>query len=873
MQKNSLNQQICAVRECIGELTPGTPEDSGNSASLGRLLRAAESLAAAATRVEEERQQLRDLLGSSPDGFVVTDADGRITDANPAAVALLGEPLAGTLLPGCCHPDAQPDLTHMLADLRAGRACVSRETTLRSRNGAPVRVAITAAGCGAGEKRWLIRERPPEHPTLPESRELDRLLARVEEERSLLQAIIEQMPEGVAIAEAPSGRLIHYNEQLRRIWGRPDMPRDIRAFSGLRPDGRPYLPEEWPIARSVASGEVVRDEEFRILRADGTWVYINASSAPIYDESGIMHYAVAVLSDVTDRKRMEEKLQASEEKHRKLFENTDDAINIFEVVRDEHGEIVDWILRDANPVSQRDLGRLDEIVGRRVTELLGVEEMAEYIARSREIMASGVGQRYENSFWGNRHYISSAVPIGKDLLGCISTEITDRERMEEELRLQQQRLELALTSARMIAWDWDPTAGRLRISGDFEGIYGRPPFPRPEERLALIHPDDIDRLRADGEHSGPYHTEYRIIRPDTGAVVWLESRGEIMRDQAGDIVRAVGVTADITEKKQSRQALEYQQELLQGIVDAIPVMITIYDPDLRFFRLNREFQRVLGWSKEDGARGDLMARFFPDPEYRKVAGDYMQSLRPGWRDLLLIAKDGSVVETAWANIRLSDDTRVGIGIDIRERKRAEAALLESESRFRALLNASPNVVMLLDRDGTILALNEVVAGRFGRSVQELMGASIFDILPPDVAARRREIIGEVFSTARPVRFVDERDGMVLYNSLFPVADAEGNVVRVAVLSYDITEQRRSEEMRHQAFTQIEQNMEQFAILGDHIRLPLQVILATADLMDDEQASERIRKQVWRINDLVKRLDRGWVESREIREFLRRHELV
>mgnify|MGYP000860851741 FL=1 len=873
MQKNSLNQQICAVRECIGELTPGTPEDSGNSASLGRLLRAAESLAAAATRVEEERQQLRDLLGSSPDGFVVTDADGRITDANPATVALLGEPLAGTLLPGCCHPDAQPDMTHMLADLRAGRACVSRETTLRSRNGAPVRVAITAAGCGAGEKRWLIRERPPEHPTLPESRELDRLLARVEEERSLLQAIIEQMPEGVAIAEAPSGRLIHYNEQLRRIWGRPDMPRDIRAFSGLRPDGRPYLPEEWPIARSVASGEVVRDEEFRILRADGTWVYINASSAPIYDESGIMHYAVAVLSDVTDRKRMEEKLQASEEKHRKLFENTDDAINIFEVVRDEHGEIVDWILRDANPVSQRDLGRLDKIVGKRVTDLFGAEPMAEYLARSREAMASGVGQKYEHGFWGNRYYISSNFPIGKDLFGSVSTEITDRKLMEGELRIQQQRLELALTSARMIAWNWDPATGWLRVSGDVEGIYGRPPFTRPEERLALVHPDDIDRLRSEEEQSGFYHTEYRIIRPDTGAVAWLESRGEVQKDEAGNVTRAVGVTMDITGQKQSRQALEHQQELLQGIIDTIPVMITIYDPDLRFFRLNREFQRVLGWSEEDGARGDLMARFFPDPEYRNMAGDYMRSLEPGWRDLLLVAKDGSVVETAWANIRLSDDTRVGIGIDIRERKRAEAALIESEGRFRALMNASPNAVMLIDRDGTILVLNEVVAERFGGSVQELMGTPIYDHLPPEVAARRREIIGEVFATGRPIRFVDEREGMVLYNSLFPVADAEGNVVRVAVLSYDITEQRRSEEMRHQAFTQIEQNMEQFAILGDHIRLPLQVILATSELLDDEQASERIRKQVWRINDIVRQLDRGWVESREIREFLRRHELV
>ncbi|NLE27255.1 MAG: PAS domain-containing protein, partial [Clostridiaceae bacterium] len=219
MQETPLDQQIQAVRQRIGELTREVPADPGD------LLRAAEYLAAAATRAEEERQQLRDLLGSSPDGFVVTDADGRIVDANPAAAALLGEPLAGTLLAACCHPDAQPDIARMLADLRAGRACVSGETTLRSRNGAPVRVAITAAGCGAGEKRWLIRERPPEHPTLPESREQDRLLARVEEERSLLQAIIEQMPEGVVIAEAPSGRLIHYNEQLRRMWGRPDMPR------------------------------------------------------------------------------------------------------------------------------------------------------------------------------------------------------------------------------------------------------------------------------------------------------------------------------------------------------------------------------------------------------------------------------------------------------------------------------------------------------------------------------------------------------------------------------------------------------------------------------------------------------------------------
>ncbi|MDD3932695.1 MAG: PAS domain S-box protein, partial [Methanoculleus sp.] len=509
MQEIPLDQQVQAIRQCISELTREPPAGSGNNTSPENLLRAAESLIAAAARAEEERQQLRDLVGSSPDGFVVTDADGRIVEANPAATSLLGEPLPGTLLAACGYPDAQPEIARMLADLRAGKACASRETTLRSPGGAPAPVTITAAGRGAGEKRWLIRERPQEHPTLPESTEQDRLLAGAEEERSLLQAIIEQMPEGVAIAEAQSGRLIHYNKQLRRMWGRPDMPRDIRAFSGLRPDGRPYLPDEWPIARSVASGEVVRDEEIRILRADGTWIYINVSSAPIHDESGIMRYAVAVLSDVTDRKRMEEELQASEEKYRGLFENTSDSVEIYEMVRDEHGEIVDWILRDANPVSQRDLGRLDKIVGKRVTDLFGAEPMAEYLARSREAMASGVGQKYEHGFWGNRYYISSNFPIGKDLFGSVSTEITDRKLMEGELRIQQQRLELALTSARMIAWNWDPATGWLRVSGDVEGIYGRPPFTRPEERLALVHPDDIDRLRSEEEQSGFYHTEYR----------------------------------------------------------------------------------------------------------------------------------------------------------------------------------------------------------------------------------------------------------------------------------------------------------------------------------------------------------------------------
>ena len=113
MQENSLDQQIQAVRQCISELTREAPADPRD------LLRAAENLAAAATRGGVSGSNLGSHL-VLPDAFVATDAGGRIIDANPAAASLLGSRCRATLLAACCHPDAQPDIARMLADLRAG---------------------------------------------------------------------------------------------------------------------------------------------------------------------------------------------------------------------------------------------------------------------------------------------------------------------------------------------------------------------------------------------------------------------------------------------------------------------------------------------------------------------------------------------------------------------------------------------------------------------------------------------------------------------------------------------------------------------------------------------------------------------------------
>lgn len=88
------------------------------------------------------------------------------------------------------------------------------------------------------------------------------------------------------------------------------------------------------------------------------------------------------------------------------------------------------------------------------------------------------------------------------------------------------------------------------------------------------------------------------------------------------------------------------------------------------------------------------------------------------------------------------------------------------------------------------------------------------------------------------------------------------------LKQEIRERTRVEQERAEAHRQIERNIEQFAILTDHIRNPLQVIQGMADLIDDERA-ERIKEQVRQIHDILRQLDRGWVESEKVRKYLER----
>jgi len=125
----------------------------------------------------------------------------------------------------------------------------------------------------------------------------------------MLEAVLQQMPAGVMVAEAPSGQLLLSNEQMVRTLGAP-LPvtagwADSAQYRVFHPDGQPYRLEEWPLVRAITAGEVVTEEEIDITRPDGTSGTMSANAAPIRSQDGRVVAGVIALHDITERKRAE----------------------------------------------------------------------------------------------------------------------------------------------------------------------------------------------------------------------------------------------------------------------------------------------------------------------------------------------------------------------------------------------------------------------------------------------------------------------------------------------------------------------------------------------------------------------------------------
>lgn len=203
-------------------------------------------------------------------------------------------------------------------------------------------------------------------------------------------------------------------------------------------------------------------------------------------------------------------------------------------------------------------------------------------------------------------------------------------------------------------------------------------------------------LTVDGAVIGKFMTYY--------ATTHRFDRAEI--ELAVTIARQLGFRIERLQSEEARaaaeRALKSERELLRTIIDRAPVMISLYNPVTGMLQLNRQFEQLLGWTADPVTPESLMQHSFPDPEYRAKIAAFIEACGPDWMDMTMQTRAGRPIETSWANYRLSDGTRVGIGIEITDRKRLEAqqALLlgETSHRLRNLFAVASSVIDISARN-------------------------------------------------------------------------------------------------------------------------------------------------------------------------------
>jgi len=273
-------------------------------------------------------------------------------------------------------------------------------------------------------------------------------------------------------------------------------------------------------------------------------------------------------------------------------------------------------------------------------------------------------------------------------------------------------------------------------------------------------------------------------------------------DEASFLQSVATVLSLAVERHDVEVAQRRQKETLEAIFDNIPVMISITDATEGLLRVNRDWERTLGFTLEEARRVDLLAELYPDPELRREVLEFYRQVQSRWADFRIRTRDHRVIESSWACFDISDGSRISLGLDITDRKQAEEALRESEARFRQLAENINEVFWLANLDGTeILYVSPAYERIFERSRESLYRdpTSWLEAVHPEDrervrrAADDKRIRGGLAETYRIVR----ADGSLRWieDRGFPIRDAAGETFRFAGIAEDISERRRAEEER------------------------------------------------------------------------------
>jgi PAS domain S-box-containing protein len=574
-------------------------------------------------------------------------------------------------------------------------------------------------------------------------------------------------------------------------------------------------PEDRGAAQATFLAATARQEEFRLeyrlRRRDGQYRWVIDAARPWLGDEGRFQGYIGSVLDISDRVRDEqERRQAeaarreSEERYRLLFSSIDEAFVIGEAVRHGDGS-VDFLYTEVNPAFERATGiARQQAVGRLARQVLpGLAEVW-YDTVARVGFGGETVYLEEYAAPVDRWFATAFKPVGPPGTGKLSvafSNVTDRKRLELSLKASEARLSgildsaiAAIASFRLDAtgnWEYEYwSAGCERLFG-----YPRSAYADKHFWLSKVHPSDrrqvLRPLIATFLAEGTATAEYRFYHQD-GSLRWFASDYACQK-MAADCWLVTSVSYDITARKE----LERDRERFLAVGSDLRV---ITGPDGYFHWVSPTFEETLGWTVAEMTARPWVEFVHPDdlnPSLGEIDrlfdGQTTFAFENRYRH-----RDGSYRWLLWKACLYPEDGRVyGAALDITDRKASEAALRDSEEKYRLLFNSMDEgfcvIEMLFDAgdrpvDYRFLDINPTFAQHTG--LVKAQGKRVRELVP-NLETHWYEILGRVAVTGESVRFEDHAEAMGRWFDVFAFRFGAPELRQVAVLFRNVTERRQA----------------------------------------------------------------------------------